>query len=75
MAKVELGSRTAKAGFKNESFVIEIFNTWENESLAQEWLKAMGYNLRELENVNATKFKGSFKADVIVAVLVQIKLQ
>ena len=73
--KVELGSRTAKEGFKNESFVIEIFNNWENESLAQEWLKAMGYNLREIENVNATKIKGSFKADVQVVVLVQIKLQ
>ena len=75
MDKVELGSRTAKEGFKNESFVIEIFNNWENESLAQEWLKAMGYNLREIENVNATKIKGSFKADVQVVVLVQIKLQ
>ncbi len=75
MDKVELGSRTAKEGFKNESFVVEIFNNWKNEVLAQEWLKAMGYNLSEIENVNATKIKGSFKTDVQVVILVQIKLQ
>lgn len=75
MNRVELGSKTAKEGFKNEGFVIEIFNKWENEVLAQEWLKAMGYDLNKIESVNATKIKGSFKADVQVVILVQIKLQ
>lgn len=42
MDKIALGSRTAKDGFRNEFFVIDIFNNWEKEILAQEWLKAMG---------------------------------
>ena len=75
MDKVKLGSQTAKNGFKNEAFVVAIFNNWQNEILAQKWLKAMGYNLESIEEVKAEKIKGSFKADVQVVILVQIKLQ
>ncbi|ANE35097.1 type II restriction endonuclease [Campylobacter hyointestinalis] len=75
MDKIELGSKTAKDGFKNENFVVEIFNHWQNEILAQKWLEAMGYNINTIEEVRAEKIKGSFKADVQVVILVQIKLQ
>lgn len=75
MDKVKLGSQTAKNGFKNEAFVVAIFNNWQNEILAQKWLKAMGYDLESIEEVKAEKIKGSFKADVQVVILVQIKLQ
>lgn len=75
MNKIKLGSQTAKNGFKNEAFVIAIFNDWKNEILAQKWLKAMGYDLELIEEVKAEKIKGNFKADVQVVILVQIKLQ
>ncbi|EFB0374195.1 type II restriction endonuclease [Campylobacter upsaliensis] len=70
-----IGSQTAKDGFKNEAFVVAIFNDWKNEPLAGEWLKAMGYDLKLIEEVRAEKIKGQFKADVQVVILVQIKLQ
>lgn len=70
-----IGSKTAKNGFKNEKFVIAIFNNWKNEILAQEWLKTMGYDLKSIEEVKAEKIQGHFKADVQVVILVQIKLQ
>ncbi len=75
MDKVSLGSQTAKNGFKNEAFVVAIFNDWKNEILAQEWLKAMHYDLDLIEEVKAEKIKGNFKADIQVIILVQIKLQ
>ncbi|WP_312845137.1 hypothetical protein [Campylobacter sp. MIT 99-7217] len=75
MDKIELGSKTAKNGFKNEIFVIETFNNWQSENLAQEWLKAMAYNLNEIERVEAQKIKGSFKADIQVVINVSIKLK
>lgn len=75
MDKIELGSKTAKNGFKNEGFVVDTFNDWQNNNLAQSWLKSMNYNLKDIQNVKAQKIKGSFKADVQVVILVQIQLQ
>lgn len=75
MNKVELGSNTAKNGFKNENFVVNTFNNWQNDTLAQSWLKAMNYNINDIQNVKAQKIKGSFKADIQVVILVQIILQ
>lgn len=71
----ELGSKTAKDGFKNEQFVINVFNEWKTNELAKDWLKAMKYNIDEIEEVNAYKIKGSFKADVQVIIIIQVKLQ
>lgn len=73
MDKVALGSKTAKAGFKNEYFVINEFNNWENSELSRAWLIEMRYLLSEIESVKAQKIKGSFKADV--QILVQIKFK
>ena len=69
------GSKTAKDGFKNEDFVIQCFNDWKNNELAQEWLKEMNYNLDDIEYVQAVKVKGSFKADVQVEIRIIIKLK
>lgn len=74
MNKVELGSKTAKDGFKNEDFVVNIFNNWKSEFLATKWLQTMGYNIEELEQVTACKIKGNYKADIQVIILIQIKL-
>lgn len=69
------GSKTAKDGFKNEDFVIQCFNDWKNNELAQEWLKEMNYSLDDIEYVQAVKVKGSFKADVQVEIRIIIKLK
>ncbi len=72
---VAIGSKTAKDGFKNENDVVDIFNNWKNNPLAQEWLKAMNYNLDEIESVVASKIKGSYKADLQVQINIEIKLK
>ncbi|HIP12652.1 MAG TPA: type II restriction endonuclease [Arcobacter sp.] len=72
---IERGSKTAKNGFKNEIFVVEEFNAWKHSELAKSWLKAMDYDLKEIESVEATKVKGSYKADVQVAIKIEIKLK
>lgn len=72
---VKVGSQTAKDGFQNENDVIDKFNNWQDDDIAKEWLKAMNYNLNEIEYVKAHKIKGSFKADVQVQISVEIKLK
>ncbi len=73
--KVKLGSETAKGGFRNEDDVIDRFNNWRKDPLAQKWLKAMSYKIEEIEFVKAMKIKGSYKADVQVQVQITIKLK
>ncbi len=75
MDLVKKGSETAKAGFQNEEDVVRIFNQWQTNQLAKDWLEAMNYNLNDIEYVKAEKIKGSFKADIQVQVKVIIKLQ
>jgi len=72
---VKLGSTTAKNGFKNEIFVVNEFNNWQESELAKSWLLSMDYKLDEIEYVNAMKVKGSYKADVQVEIKIEIKLQ
>lgn len=71
---INRGSKTAKNGFKNELFVIDEFNNWKESELSKSWLKAMNYNLDEIESVKATKVKGSYKADVQLAINIEITL-
>lgn len=75
MDLVQLGSSTAKAGLKNEEDVINIFNNWKNSRLAQDWLIAMNYSLKDIEFVKAEKIKGSFKADIQLQIKITIKLK
>ena len=66
-AKAELGSQTAKAGFKNEDEIRDKFNNWKTDADAMVWLAAMNYNVSEIETVLAAK-PHSEKADVEVRV-------
>ncbi len=72
---VVLGSKTAKGGFKNERDVISRFNKWKEDKTAQEWLKAMSYDVSDIEYVKASKVRGQYKADIQVRVRIVIKLK
>ena len=72
---VKLGSNTAKNGFKNEHDVIDKFNNWKEDKISQKWLEAMGYNINDIEYVEASKIAGSYKADVQVRIQITIKLK
>ncbi len=72
---IKLGSKTAKAGFKNEDYVVAEFNEWKTSDLSKLWLVKMGYKLTEIEYVKAEKIKGSFKADIQVEIRIEIKLK
>lgn len=71
--KVLWGSETAKGGFRNEDDVIDKFNNWKNEKIAQEWLVKMGYVINEIEFVKAVKISGNYKTDVQVQVTIKLK--
>lgn len=66
-AKAEVGSQTAKNGFKNEDEIRDKFNNWKTDEDARVWLVAMNYKLSEIEWVTATKPHGE-KADVEIVV-------
>ncbi|HRI05147.1 MAG TPA: hypothetical protein PLL77_15530 [Pyrinomonadaceae bacterium] len=66
-AKAEIGSQTAKNGFKNEDEIRDKFNNWKTDEDASVWLVTMNYKLAEIESVTATKPHGE-KADVEVVV-------
>jgi hypothetical protein len=72
---IKLGSQTAKGGFRNEKDVIGRFNNWEKDEVAQAWLKAMGYDVSDIEYVKAAKVRGQYKADIQVRVRIIIKLK
>lgn len=65
MDKQLIGSQTAKGGFANEHAIVAKFNNWKNDNDAQIWLEIMGYNLSNINTLNAiqipTKIK---KADI-----------
>jgi R.HinP1I restriction endonuclease len=64
-AKVELGSNTAKNGFKNEDEIRDKFNNWQTDKDAQAWLATMNFKIADIEKVAAAKPHGE-KADVEV---------
>lgn len=72
---IKLGSETAKGGFRNEKDVIDRFNNWAKDEVAQKWLKAMGYKISDIEYVKASKVRGQYKADIQVRVRIIIKLK
>jgi hypothetical protein len=73
MKTQEEGSITAKRGFKNEDYVISKFNSWREDSDAQQWLVAMDYDLKEIDFVKAEKVIGNYKADIQVQVTIKLK--
>jgi len=70
---MQLGSRTAKRGFKSERDIVKKFNNWQNDEDAQEWLKIMGYDLKKIEKVKAIIITGSHKTDVQVQITIYFK--
>ena len=66
------GSKIAKDGFSNEKDVAYKFINWENDYEAKIWLKTMGYNIEEIENVHAEILHG-FKTDVQVQITIKLK--
>ena len=65
--KSDLGSATAKGGFRNEDEIRDKFNNWKVDKDAAAWLKIMGHDLEEIKSVSAAKPHG-YKADVEVVV-------
>jgi hypothetical protein len=72
---IKRGSQTARGGFKNEKDVIKRFNNWKKDEVAQEWLKAMSYDVSDIEYVKAIKVRGQYKADIQVRIRIIIKLK
>jgi len=72
---IALGSKTARAGFSNEKDVIDRFNNWESDKIAQEWLAEMNYKIDNIEYVKASKVRGQYKADIQVRITIVIKLK
>lgn len=66
-ATVELGSKTAKQGFKNEDEIRDKFNNWKTDAEGRTWLGFMGYKPDDIASVLAAKPHGE-KADVVVNV-------
>ncbi len=69
-AKIALGSKTAKDGFRNETEIAGKFNNWRTDEDAKIWLATMNYKIAEIENVAATKPHGE-KADVQVKITIK----
>jgi len=70
---VEIGSATAKGGFANERAIRDKFNNWKKDKEAQIWLQIMGYNIKEIESVEAVQIppRGQ-KADVQLKIMITI---
>ena len=66
-AKADLGSRTAKNGFRNEDNIKSKFQNWKTDADARDWLSKMGSQLGEIESVDVTKPHDE-KADIEVKV-------
>lgn len=69
---IELGSQTAKNGFKNEQDIVDKFNNWQIDEDAQKWLLIMNYDIEKIEFVHAVVISGH-KADVNVKVQIKMK--
>lgn len=67
----DLGSQTAKNGFRNERDVVKKFNNWQNDDEAKCWLKIMGYNIEKIKKVEAVQISG-YKTDVQVEIKIDL---
>lgn len=64
----EVGSATAKGGFRNEDEIRDKFNNWKTDLDSKAWLKVMGHDPNKVLSVTASKPHG-YKADVEVVVV------
>jgi hypothetical protein len=67
-AKAELGSATARNGFKNEAEIAAKFNNWQADADARVWLAAMNFRPENIKSVSAMRPSGE-KADVEITVV------
>lgn len=63
----EKGSKIAKDGFANETVIRDKLNNWQTDNEAKIWLGIIGFELKNIESVEAFKPHGE-KADVRVKV-------
>lgn len=49
----EVGSYTAKGGFKNEADIVDKFINYQIDNEAKAWLKIMGYNFDKIQSLTA----------------------
>jgi hypothetical protein len=66
-AKAELGSETAKNGFKNEDEIKTKFTNWRSDLEAQSWLGVFGYKPPMIDSISVVKPHGE-KADIEVTI-------
>jgi len=69
----EKGSQIAKTGFQNEEDIIQKFNNWKFDTIAQEWLYIMGYKIEQIKKVVAIKIPTGYKADIQVQIYIFLK--
>lgn len=60
----EIGSRTAKGGYSNENDIIEMFDNWKNDKIAQNFLKIMGFRIEDIQSLRTEKVGGRKKTDI-----------
>ena len=66
-----LGSKTAKDGFDNEKDIINIFNGWETDKDAHDWLADLGYLKSDIRDVIASKAPHRTKPDIAVDIFLK----
>ena len=71
--KALIGSATAKGGFQNEKDIALKFNNWKSDADSKVWLRQMGYEMNDINSVNAIVLSG-YKTDVQVQIRLIIKL-
>ena len=62
-SSIEIGSTTAKGGFANEKAICNKFNNWKTDKEAQIWLQIMGYNLKEIDSVEAVQIPARMRKE------------
>ncbi|MBX3243343.1 MAG: type II restriction endonuclease [Acidobacteria bacterium] len=63
----DLGSQTARAGFRNESEIAAKFENFQTDQHAREWLRAIGYDAESVRSIKTEKPHGD-KSDVVLLI-------
>jgi hypothetical protein len=67
MNKQEIGSMTAKGGFKNEDDICKKFINYTNDKEAKLWLQIMGYDHKKIQQLSAVQIPVRINFDKAVA--------
>ena len=66
LSKQELGSKTAKSGFKNEHDIVYKFNNFKNDADARNWLNILGYEPSKVNKIFAIQIPASLSKKFIL---------